>query len=149
MLHAYSLDTPLPGSDDLLLQRGKTVHDALAKGPPKTPAKKGRKIHFQDLASELHDHLGALTRALKDVKREEREAEQALSKRDAAVASFEQVYSGIAAITACLLELSGNKDLGDRVKPTVRRRTGLDTPADPTAPADPPGTAPVTPPAGG
>ncbi|MEO7590613.1 MAG: hypothetical protein ABI134_05340 [Byssovorax sp.] len=58
-----------------------------------------------------------------------REAEQALTKRDAAVAAFEPVYTGVADIAAGLLELAGQGDLASRVKPTVRRRAGLDLPA--------------------
>jgi hypothetical protein len=74
-------------------------------------------------------------------KREEREAEQALTKRDAAVAAFEPVYTGVAEIAAGLLELAGQGELAGRVKPTVRRRAGLDLPAvEPEAPPDVPTT---------
>ena len=129
MVHAYALDSALPTADNLLLQQARVVHAALAKGAPKAAAKKGRKLDFAALAEELEVHIAALHAALQHVKREEREAEQALTKRDAAVAAFEPVYTGIADVAAGLLELVGQGDLASRVKPTVRRRAGLDLPA--------------------
>ena len=45
-------------------------------------------------------HIAALHAALQHVKREEREAEQALTKRDAAVAGVEAAYTGIADVAA-------------------------------------------------
>ena len=135
VVHAYALDGALPAADNLLLQQAKVVYAALDKGAPKTAAKKGRKLDFAALAEDLLVHITALEAAMKDVKREEREAEQALAKRDAAVAAFEPVYTGVADIAAGLLELAGQGDLAGRVKPTVRRRAGLDLPAvDPAAP---------------
>ena len=123
-------------------RQAKVVHAALAKGAPKAAPKKGRTLDFAALAEDLLVHVTALEAALKNVKREEREAEQALTKRDAAVAAFEPVYTGIADITAGLLELAGQGDLASRVKPTVRRRAGLDLPAaEPAAAEVPPTTA--------
>jgi hypothetical protein len=145
VVHAYALDGALPAADNLLLQQARVVHAALGKGGPKVAAKKGRKIDFAVLAEELEVHIGSFAKALTDVKREEREAEHALAKRDAAVAAFEPVYSGIADITAGVLELVGQGELAGRVKPTVRRRAGLDLPAEGGGGAEVPevGLAPV------
>ncbi|MEP7126359.1 MAG: hypothetical protein ABJE95_35835 [Byssovorax sp.] len=137
VVHAYALDGALPVADNLLLQQARVVHAALAKGAPKVPAKKGRKLDFAALAEELEGHIAAFHAALQDVKREEREAEHALARRDAAVAAFEPVYTGIADVAAGLLELAGQGDLASRVKPTVRRRAGLDLPAVEPAPEKP------------
>ena len=120
-----------------ITKQARVVHTALAKGAPKAPAKKGRKLDFAALAEDLEVHIAALHAALQHVKREEREAEQALTKRDAAVAAFEPVYTGIADVAAGLLELAGQGDLASRVKPTVRRRAGLDLPTEPAAPEAP------------
>jgi len=137
-VHAYALDGALPAADNLLLQQAKVVYTALAKGAPKGAAKKGHKLDFAVLAEELQIHIVALEASLKDVKREEREAEQALTRRDADVASFEPVYTGIADIAAGILELVGQSELANRVKPTVRRRAGLDSAAaEPAAAAAP------------
>ena len=144
VVHAYALDSALPTADNLLLQQARVVHAALAKGAPKATAKKGRKLDFAALAEELEMHIAALHAALQHVKREEREAEQALTKRDAAVAAFEPVYTGIADVAAGLLELAGQGDLASRVKPTVRRRAGLDVPAVEPVATPVPG-APATP----
>jgi hypothetical protein len=144
VVHAYALDSALPTADNLLLQQARVVHAALAKGGPKAAAKKGRKLDFAALAEELEGHIAALHAALQHVKREEREAEQALTKRDAAVAAFEPVYTGIADVAAGLLELAGQGELASRVKPTVRRRAGLDLPAVEPA-ATPVAEAPATP----
>jgi hypothetical protein len=138
VVHAYALDGALPAADNLLLQQARVVHTALAKGGPKVAAKKGRKLDFAALAEDLQVHITAFDAALQNVKREEREAEQALTKRDAAVAAFEPVYTGIADIAAGLLELVGQSDLASRVKPTVRRRAGLDLPTAEPAPEAPP-----------
>ena len=141
VVHAYALDSAIPTADNLLLQQARVVHAALAKGAPKAAAKKGRKLDFAVLAEELEVQIGLLDVALRDVKREEREAEQALTKRDAAVAAFEPVYTGIADVAGGLLELVGQGELASRVKPTVRRRAGLEVPA-----ADPAAVAPAVPP---
>lgn len=129
VLHACGLDGALPTVDGLLLQQAKVVHAALAKGAPKSAAKKGCSLDFAALAEDLQVHVGAFEASLQDVKREEREAEQALQKRDGDVAAFEPVYAGIAEIAAGLLELVGQSDLAGRVKPTVRKRAGLDASA--------------------
>jgi hypothetical protein len=140
VVHAYALDGALPAADSVLLQQAKVVHSALAKGSPKVAPKKGCSIEFAALAEDLQVHIAAFEASLKDVKREEREAEQALTRRDRDVASFEPVYTGIADIAAGLLEVVGQSELASRVKPTVRRRAGLDAPApepakEPQAPA--------------
>ena len=140
VVHAYALDSALPVADNLLLQQARVVHAALAKGAPKAPAKKGRKLDFAALAEDLEVHIAALHAALQHVKREEREAEQALTKRDAAVTAFEPVYTGIADVAAGLLELAGQGDLASRVKPTVRRRAGLDLPTEPAPAPETPAT---------
>ena len=66
-VHAYALDSALPVADNLLLQQARVVHAALAKGAPKVPAKKGRKLDFAALAEELEVHIAALHAALQHV----------------------------------------------------------------------------------
>jgi hypothetical protein len=126
VLHAYQLDGALPVDDSLLLQLARAIHAKLAGGAPAAAPKKGRKIDFAALAEELDAHVRAFAQGLKDVKREEREAQQALTRRDAAIADYDPVYSGAAQIVAGLLELIGQSTLADQVKPTARRRAGLE-----------------------
>ena len=134
VVHACGLDGALPGPDGLLLQQAKQAYAALAKGAPKVAPKKGCSLDFTALAEDLQVHIAALEASLQDVKREEREAEQALTRRDGDVAAFEPVYMGIANVAAGLLELVGKGELASRVKPTVRRRAGLDeAPPEPVA----------------
>jgi hypothetical protein len=52
VVQAYALDGALPTADNLLLQQARVVHTALAKGAPKAPAKKGRKLDFAALARQ-------------------------------------------------------------------------------------------------
>jgi hypothetical protein len=142
-LTRYQLAGAFPQAPELLLSRGKAVATSLKKGAPDSAPRKGRKIDFGDLASELETKINALSDALNAVKREEKEAQQALSKRDAIIADFEPKYAGVASLATGVLELIGNRDLAERVKPTVRRRIGIE--AQPTDPEQPGGLDPTAP----
>jgi hypothetical protein len=135
----YQLSGPLPSTAELALAAAKATLGALKKGAPSDAPREGRSVDFRALARLLETRVDALSDALTAVKREDKEAQQALLARDNAIAEFEPIYSGVANITVGLLELTGQTALAERVKPTVRRRAGLDAPpaeptTDPSAP---------------
>ncbi|UJR79425.1 hypothetical protein [Sandaracinus amylolyticus] len=135
MLGRYRLAGAPPDGGDLLINRAGIILGRLEAGAPREPARRGRRVDFGDLAEELREALERLQRALGDVKREERELQGAQSARDAQLPEFERVYGGVASIASGLLELAGEADLAERVKPTVRRRAGLE-PAAPEGPKE-------------
>lgn len=144
---AYQLAGPFPDANDLLINRARTAVSKLRAGAPSARPKEGRSVDFRKLASSLDEAATKYQSALDDVKREEREGQQALKARDAAIAKFEPVYSGIASIASGWLELSGNAELAERVKPTARRRAGLEGGTEPEggeSPAEPTGPTPTS-----
>ncbi|MFO0686888.1 MAG: hypothetical protein U0234_32795 [Sandaracinus sp.] len=136
-LSRYKLDQSVPVAPDMLVTYAKNAAKSVKRGAPKTTPRKGRKLDFAVLASELEAGAASLKKTLDVVKREEREAEGALAARDAKIAAFEPAYGGIASIAAGLLELAGEPDLGERVKPTARRKAGLEA-APEVPPVEPP-----------
>jgi hypothetical protein len=136
----FDLVEPVPRAPELLVTRAGSVHAALLAVRPDVPMRRGCAVDFDELASELEQSIRAATRALDTVKVEEREEHDAIGARNAIIAEFESRYDGIGKIAAGLLELVGEPEVAARVMPTVRRRAGLEGPAeDPTDPTTPGG----------
>jgi hypothetical protein len=77
------------------------------------------------MADSLATHAEALRTTLGDVKREEREAQLTLQRRNAATTAWNATYQRVADTRTGLFELAGRTELADRVRPTARRRAGL------------------------
>jgi hypothetical protein len=143
---AYHLREALPELPAQLLQRGRNVQDLLEKQPFTTPPRhRSLKLKAADLAEELKDELDPLDAALKDVKREEREAQATQEHRNRATEEWQRVYLGVTHMAYGAYILAGRRDLAERIEPTSRRRAGIEEPTP--APAPGPEPTPAPPPA--
>ena len=144
ILGAYGLGGETPEDAEKLLQRVAGTAQLLKSRPIIEPPRQvGITIDAPALGDALFATAAELRAALADVRREEREAQITLARRDEAVAMWNKRYQGVADIITGIYELVGRADLADRVRPTARRRAGLVEEAD-TAPAPTP-PAPTNP----
>jgi hypothetical protein len=100
------------------------------------------------LAATILAALTPLDEALRDLRREQRQLEGAMLRRDAEVADWQSIYTYGATTFASLSHMAGHPGLAARVRPTARRSDGRDAAPgdevpgdDPILPEDP-GTAP-------
>lgn len=99
------------------------------------------------LAASILAALTPLDEALRDLRKEQRQLEGAMLRRDAEVADWQEVYINGATTFASLSRMAGHPGLAARVRPTARRSDGRDAPGDevpvdgPILPEDP-GAAP-------
>lgn len=135
---AYYLSESLPDNPAQVLQRGRNVEKLLREKPIEAPPRHASlKIKAADLADELGTQLNELEKAIKDVRREEREAQATLERKNRAGENWERVYLGVTHLAYGAYILAGRRDLAERIEPTVRRRAGLED-SSPTPPAPSP-----------
>lgn len=135
VLQGVGLEQSTPRDPVQLSRLGGQVAQALpaVKLPPaRVP---GAALDVKAIAAELVKKRARLDAALGAVARETREAQAALSLRNAALVEFDQTQGGVAAVLAGLLQLAGKPDLAERVRPTVTRRAGR--PEEPAPEPDP------------
>lgn len=144
ILRAYGLTGETPTDAEQLLHRAESVVKQLDERPiTEKPRQEGVTIDAAALAKGLRKPMKLLAKALKDVRREEREAQLTLARRKEAMTQWARRYQGIADVATGLFELTGRGDLADRVRPTARRRAGLAEPTDVSAEGDAPAEAPA------
>ncbi|APR83467.1 Hypothetical protein A7982_08816 [Minicystis rosea] len=142
ILGAYGLVGETPEDPESILQRAASTAQLLKSRPiTETPRQPGITIDAPALGDALLARAVELRGALGDIRREEREAQMTLARRDEAVAIWNKRYQGVADIITGIYELVGRADLADRVRPTARRRAGLTEDADTTPAPNPPAPA--------
>jgi len=140
----YGLAAALPTQPTALLQRARTVCQQLRSQPiTARPLRASLTVKASDLATELAARIEALAGALGDVKREEREAQLTLERKNQATVEWQTAYQGVTYAFYGLYLLAGRPDLADRIEPTARRRAGLPEPTDEGNGADPGPAAPA------
>jgi hypothetical protein len=136
ILSAYGLAGETPEDADLLIQRATTVAGLLETRPiTEQPRQMGVSVDAPAIAKALRQTIDTLRGALADVRREEREAQLTLARRNDAVATWSERYQGVADILTGIYELVGRHELADVVRPTARRRAGMTEEADGAKPA--------------
>lgn len=117
---------------------GQIATNLLAAKLP-APRVKGAHLDVEALAADLRAKRAQVDKLLKDVQREVREAQGTLAEKTAAIASYDQVFAGVAGTLSGLLLLSGQAELASRVRPSTRRpgQTAEEA-GDEPAPADKP-----------
>lgn len=126
----FTSETP---EEPVLLSRfARQVSGSMQEVPLPKPRLPGLKINPAELTAELDARRERLDQALADVTRESKEAQASLSARDAATASYDTRYQGVANLVVGLLRLAGKPDLAARVRLTWRR-----SPTDPGSPNNP------------
>jgi len=142
---AYHLREALPEQPAQLLQRGRNVQDLLEKKAFSAPPRhRSLKLKAAELAEELKAELDPLDAALKDVKREEREAQATQERKNRASEAWQRVYLGVTHMAYGAYILADRRDLAERIEPTQRKRAGIDEPSP--LPAPEPTPAPPAPP---
>jgi hypothetical protein len=135
---SVGLEAALESRPDMLLTQSTNAARLLARATAPTTGTVGATVDLTQLARELDARVAALRAGLEGVKREEREAQQTLSQRDAALAEWSRVYGGVGEIFAGLATLAGLDDLASKLRPTTRRQAGIpDVPSTPTEPGTP------------
>ena len=135
---AYHLSEALPESSQALLARGRSVAERLATVPFSTaPRHASLKLRAADLAGELVELVDALEAAVGSVRREEREAQLTLERRNRASEVWQEVYLGVTHMAYGAYILAGRRDLAERIEPTSRKRAGIGEEPAPAPPADP------------
>ncbi len=138
ILPTYGLSGGMPDDADLLLNMASTATGLLRhRAVTEKPLRVGISVDMKAIANELQTHIDALNKALGDVRREEREAQVTREARNLSLAAWSSSYQGVADVLTGLLELAGKPSLAERVRPTARRRAGMEDPAQPTDPENP------------
>lgn len=75
-------------------------------------------------ARRLQKERNDLEAALKDVAREQREAEGTLADKNAAIAKHDQTQARVAGLTTGMLDFAGEAELADKVRPAARKGRG-------------------------
>ncbi|AKF11355.1 hypothetical protein [Sandaracinus amylolyticus] len=122
---AAGLEAAVEKRPDLVAAQAHRIARALRAGRAPATITEGVRVDLAALASSLEARASRLDDALSIVRREEREAQTAMSARDAALARWERTYAGVAEIFTGLCTLAGLDDLARKVRPTPRRRAGL------------------------
>lgn len=132
ILPSLHLDAAPPRDPAMLSAHGDEVATALETATLPAPRVPGARFVAADFASRIKKTHGALAAALKDVAREQREAEGTLKDKNGSMASHDKAQSRVAGVTAGFLELVGETELADRVRPPARRGRGAQEAADGT-----------------
>lgn len=139
-LARYGLDGATPRTASGLASRMESSIKLMRRDPAVLDDGLGDPVSTTKLATNLAAALAPLTAALESLRTEERENEAALTDRDRALGEWTGVYQGVATLLSGLYRLAGRDDLADRIRPTERRASGLETPPpELTVPAHPAG----------
>jgi hypothetical protein len=121
----YGLDGATPDDHDLLINYAVNAANLMKSKPIGHQPKRGRPTcDAAALAGVIEADVTLLSDALDSVKREEREEQGRLVKRDAEMNEWSRVYSSIAGLTSALFKLGGNDELAERIRPTERKSSG-------------------------
>jgi hypothetical protein len=142
IVQVYGLAGDTPVEADELLHMASAAEQLLRNRElVEKPLRAGISVDMKAIANELKTHIDALNKALGDVRREEREAQVTRDARNGSLTAWSTSYQGIADVVTGFFELAGRVALAERVRPTARRRAGLEDPAEqqpaPETPATP------------
>lgn len=137
----YGLEGDTPTTPDALSRQTANAVKLL-RAKPRSHASKLGEFTTAGAADHLEEAENVLSSTLSAVTTETKELQDALGRRDAAMAEWSNVYQACATLLEGYLRLGGRTDLADRVRPTVRRASGLEL----TPPATNAGTTPPAPP---
>lgn len=139
----FGLEGELPSTPDALAKQTANAIKLL-RAKPRTHTSKLGEFTTAGAADHLEEAQLALSNALAGVTAESKQLQDALGIRDTTTAEWTNVYQSCATLLEGYLRLGGRTDLADRVRPTVRRASGLEL--TPPAPSDSGPTEPATPP---
>lgn len=127
------LESPPATPDTLLVYANYCVKQL--RNNPRTVTRGKVVINTADLADDIDVPRAKLETALEDLKRDSRENQLALEKRNDALDTWNAAYRASASIITELYRLAGRENLAKRVRPTTRRASGQ-TSVDEETPED-------------
>lgn len=132
----FGVDGELPRHPKAVESFGQNVVEMLHQADMHIDAF-GSPISTRELAANLQAPIEGLRKELTTLNEEERKAERLLTERDALIEEWSRIYQAVAAIMEQLYLLAGDDELARRVRPTVSRTLGIDTPGDEGEPETP------------
>ncbi len=115
-----------------LLRMGRTVADSIDQIPSPTPKIPGYQMNPALFSAPVRSLALEMEGLTAKVATEEREAEATLTAKYASIEAYDGAFSAAANLVSTLLEISGQRDLAKRVRPSSKRpgQTAEDAPAD-------------------
>ena len=124
----YGLSGEIPRTAKPLALFVRNVITLMRKNPREVHDDLVEEFKTETVANRLEEGLSRLTTANQNLKRESRETELALEKRDAQVETWSTAYRGVSKTLEGLYRLAGHPELADRIKETVRKSAGKEGP---------------------
>lgn len=110
-----------PRDPTVLVRHAKDVVEALQSATLPKSRVRGAKLHADEWAERLGEHIEPLSAALGDVAREAREAEATLVAKNRALTDHDRTFANVATLVSAVLRMSGETELAARVRPSPRR----------------------------
>jgi hypothetical protein len=138
-LLALGLAEAIPVDPSAIASRAKTVRKNLLDDSIKLPKPRraSLKVDRKGFANEIGEDLPALTKALENVAREEREGKATLVAKGAAMTSHDRAFSRTATLLAALASYGDLDELAASVRPSARRSGRAAADDDSSAPEQP------------
>ncbi|HWN70515.1 MAG TPA: hypothetical protein VNM90_22900 [Haliangium sp.] len=154
-LSAYGLKELVPRTATELAEYARVAMTLLLADSRQVPDGTGGILDTAVLAASIGMLHAPLDEALRDLRKEQRQLEAAMLRRDTEVSEWRLVYVDGATAFASLYRMAGHPGLAARVRPTTRRAEGREPapgnevpddgvilPEDPGAPEAPPAVEP-------
>lgn len=138
-LERYGLVEAAPHEPKALVGWTGRVVSALRDEPDTLVDPLGIELDTAEVADQLDDARQALVDQLAVLAEEAQDATDLLGRRDQALDIFEQVFRAVAGMAEHAYRLAGREDLAERVRPTIRRATGSEAPAEDAGGGEAPG----------
>lgn len=122
---------------DLFAAQARNAQRLLATVEPPESRFGGAAIDVAALSSQIDAAVTPLEQALRDLDRESRENQAAMIRRDEAAEHWDTVYVFVANTMVELAKAAGEHALAERLRPTDRRRAGVEGPTDGPEPSGP------------
>ena len=127
-LRRYGVESPATRTPRALVSQTENAVKLLRNDAVDLDDGIGPSVSTKKIAGSLTEAVTPLAEVLEALRIEERENEASMTARDRAIDEWTLVYQGVASMLSGLYGLAGRPDLAERIRPTVRRATGLDQP---------------------
>jgi len=125
-VQTYGLQGETPRAPRRLASHMSNIISLMMAKPATVATEFGGTFDTATAVAVLKPKYEKLSALLKDEAREARELEEALTNRDRAMATWADVYQGVANALTGMFRLGGYKELAERVRPTQRTVRGED-----------------------
>ncbi len=120
-MRLLGFDGPTPRDPTALERLAALILEAVASTTPPAPRRSGLSLDPAQWTEPLTASRTDLSKALKNVADENREAEATLVAKNDAIAGYDRTFSATATLIAAMLGFVDQKELARRVRPSSRR----------------------------